>query len=521
MITSDMPANREMHEMQRRGVYFIFGDLRGAEHSLHINNEVQGGRGNFTTYPVRATDHVTIEIRKSPHAHQLVFITQNRHDNLVLRRKDAHEMDRLQFVAPNPDIDLGSQPTGLGVPFFPGITLMLEINDEHYCIIPAYNQALVFITQGGNDRLHIADNIDTPIIVNTGEGDDSIISAASIASFYTGAGNDTVIVHGGSNYIDTGEGDDDVTASKEARITVYAGPGDDDVMGGGFSFIDGGQGNDDITGGPGHNILSGGPGSDHIKAGPSSNVIFTGQGTRDLVTALKPHDITYHTTHSTLAINCPTTAEAFASMPNGQPTSRSTLIEPKDISESGITVKGSVSFIERIHDDLRLLLNSPTGQKLLTVLHQAALKSGTPITINELTLSKQNNFVASDAPSPNAYLVNGQRASGSYGGNIWINTSNSLPDLPDQPGIIILFHELCHAYNYVTGSVVPGGIQDPQDGSLTARQERQAIGLPASEYRFDFDDDPSTPPTDTNPEAFTENGLRKELGLPLRERYDN
>gem|GEM_PF-946436 len=519
MITSDNPADREMHELQRRGVYFIFGDLRGAEHSLHINNEVQGGRGNFTTYPVRATDHVTIEIRKSPHAHQLVFITQDRHDNLVLRHKDAHEMDRLQSVAPNPDIDLGTQPTGLGVPFFPDITLMLEINDELYCILPAYNQTLVFITQGGNDQF-IADNIDTPIIVNTGEGDDRIISAASITSFYTGAGNDDVIVHGGSNYIDTGEGDDDVTAGKEARITVYAGPGDDDVMGGGFSFIDGGQGNDDITGGTGHNILSGGPGNDHIKAGPSSNVIFTGQGKRDLVTALKPDDITYHTSHSTLLVNCPTSAEAFASMPNGQPSSRSTLIEPKDLSQSGITVKGSASFIERIHDDLRLLLSSPTGQKLLNVLHQAALKSGLPITINELTLSKRHDFIATDAPSPNAYIKNGQRGSGSYGGSIWINTSNSLPDAPEPP-IIILFHELCHAYNYVTGSTVPGAIQNVPGGAIIPRQEQQAVGLPASDYLFDYDDDPDTPPTDTNPEPFTENALRKELGLPLRERYDN
>ncbi|MEB2647013.1 M91 family zinc metallopeptidase [Pseudomonas canadensis] len=30
------------------------------------------------------------------------------------------------------------------------------------------------------------------------------------------------------------------------------------------------------------------------------------------------------------------------------------------------------------------------------------------------------------------------------------------------------------------------------------------------------DNDPSTEPTTTNPEPFSENGLRKELGLPPR-----
>ncbi len=53
----------------------------------------------------------------------------------------------------------------------------------------------------------------------------------------------------------------------------------------------------------------------------------------------------------------------------------------------------------------------------------------------------------------------------------------------------------------------------------TPNIERQAVGLPIAMEPFDFDFDPDTPPTRTNPQAFTENGIRKEFGLPVRSTY--
>ncbi|PRW83117.1 type I secretion protein, partial [Pseudomonas fragi] len=44
-------------------------------------------------------------------------------------------------------------------------------------------------------------------------------------------------------------------------------------------------------------------------------------------------------------------------------------------------------------------------------------------------------------------------------------------------------------------------------------------GQPTNAPPFDFDNDPSTPPTNTNPAWATENGLADELGTSLRERY--
>jgi hypothetical protein len=49
--------------------------------------------------------------------------------------------------------------------------------------------------------------------------------------------------------------------------------------------------------------------------------------------------------------------------------------------------------------------------------------------------------------------------------------------------------------------------------------ERQVVGLDTGEAAFDFDDDPRTPPTETNPAPFNENALRAELGLPARLSY--
>lgn len=43
--------------------------------------------------------------------------------------------------------------------------------------------------------------------------------------------------------------------------------------------------------------------------------------------------------------------------------------------------------------------------------------------------------------------------------------------------------------------------------------------MPADFPPFDFDKDPLTPPTNTNPPPYTENGILQELGLPLRKRY--
>ncbi|MBK3438390.1 hypothetical protein JJD70_17580 [Pseudomonas sp. MF7448] len=46
------------------------------------------------------------------------------------------------------------------------------------------------------------------------------------------------------------------------------------------------------------------------------------------------------------------------------------------------------------------------------------------------------------------------------------------------------------------------------------------VGIPTDATPFDFDNNPNTPATNVNPYPFTENALREEMGVPLRDRYD-
>jgi Ca2+-binding RTX toxin-like protein len=99
--------------------------------------------------------------------------------------------------------------------------------------------------------------VDTPIIFNGGDGNDSFDGSLAMAALAVdgGLGNDFLI---GSSFDDTlsgGDGDD----------TLFSGGGRDSVLGG--------NGNDLVHGGGGHDTLSGGPGIDIIQ-GRSTNTLF-------------------------------------------------------------------------------------------------------------------------------------------------------------------------------------------------------------------------------------------------------
>ncbi|MBF6030175.1 hypothetical protein ICY20_20685 [Pseudomonas sp. P115] len=243
---------------------------------------------------LHSSNQLTIARRVSTDADQLIFTTLN-HDDIVVLRKYVPEAAKIHAIP------LSRSHTAL-----PLTTLTLEVNDEKYCIIPATrHQVLVFITQGGSDVVQIDDRIENPVMVDSGDGDDFVISAATSAKIVTGAGNDSVTVFKGANHIDAGPGDDLIQAKFDADITAYGGPGNDEIAGGRHSFIDGGNDNDLIIGGHGHSILIGGPGDDDIEAGDTTNVIITGDA-KDKVTLLKPDDIMLHNYQTAPVTKLPT-----------------------------------------------------------------------------------------------------------------------------------------------------------------------------------------------------------------------
>ena len=86
----------------------------------------------------------------------------------------------------------------------------------------------------------------------------------------------------------------------------------------------------------------------------------------------------------------------------------------------------------------------------------------------------------------------------------------------------LLYHEMSHAWNGANGTFLPGfsaPTAEHPDRPGPPNAELQAVGLATNAAPFDFDNDPSTPPTSTNPTPFTENSLNEEMGKPLRRRY--
>lgn len=100
---------------------------------------------------------------------QLCITTFNTHDTLNI------------FAAPHIDAQL---------------TLTVQINQSRYEITLNWRtQTLVLDTQGGNDRIHIEDNVIVPVFVYSGEGDDRVVSAAKAATLYTGPGDDFIAIY--------------------------------------------------------------------------------------------------------------------------------------------------------------------------------------------------------------------------------------------------------------------------------------------------------------------------------------
>ncbi len=404
-----------------------------------------------------------------------------------------------------------------------------------YTIKPSSRkQTIILRTREGADSLYVDDGIENPVVIRCGPGNDYLCVGGSHSTLLTGEGDDTVRITSGICSLDAGSGDDNIHISSPATTRVYAGEGDDRVRAGaGLSFIDAGPGDDIITGGSGHNILSGGDGNDVINAGTGTHVIYPGRG-HDLVSRLKPIDTVYSQATTTMVaitnaqrrewmleklntLPLPTAQQILAVlMPDDPDATSHTAVAASEAGKVGITIEGTPEFISRVEADLALLRLSPNGQKLLEALDVAAQRGGKTVRIEFFEMANASFTPSSASVEPTIH--NSQPGTPVYGGVVQYNPNFSPSDLLP---IIGLYHELCHAYNAVTGTVVPGATAETLGTRTvqTPNRELQAVGLPIAMAPFDFDLNPATPPTQTNPPAFTENGIRQEFGLAPRSTY--
>ncbi len=387
-------------------------------------------------------------------------------------------------------------------------TLDVDVNGQKYHVTLAPGQQLGVRSGDGNDMIHAADNVTVNMDVYGGAGNDSITTGQGIDRIDGGAGDDMIRSGAGRDDVFGNTGNDIIDAGTGHDV-VYGGDGDDILRGGaGRDYMEGGAGNDTLTGGTGDDVLSGGLGDDSLLGEQGNDRVYTGAG-RDTVNNSAGSDVVYGQTaddtitaaqgasNTTTNVAMPTTATALG---------------------SSVSVTGSPEFQQRINADLEMLRSSPAGRQMLSQLDG----SGNTLNISELpnvrnggaTPAGGGNFLQTvTGPGGTTTVVAGTGTNSS----IAFNPSNHDDRFPNS--VTVLYHELSHAYNHMTGTRQQGTNNAP--GTLdngTNNREMQAVGLNNTGLTFNFPG--GTGPSTTNPTALTENGLRAEMGLPLRPSYN-
>ena len=377
-------------------------------------------------------------------------------------------------------------------------TLDVAVNGERYELRLGENQELTIRSGAGDDTIEVAPNVKVNLVIEAGDGDDKIATGAGNDrvdaglgddAVATGAGRDDLFGNAGADRLDAGAGDD----------VVYGGDGADELRGGdGVDFLEGGRGNDALDGDAGKDMLSGGLDDDTLRGGEGDDAVYTGAG-RDSVDNRGGNDTVY--------------AQRAIDLINAAGGARNTVINVEIGAAKGVSIEGSEAFKQRVGAEIEFLRSSPNGQRMLAEFDRAAARGNT-VTIKELA-NEHNGYAQTF--SNDADIVDGRPGAG---GDVQISYNPSFHMAAFPAPVVVLYHEMSHAYNGVTGTFQQGTYQGsgPDDGEVP-NAERQAVGLETSAPAYDFDGDPATPKTTANPDQLTENGLRGELGLPDRPSY--
>lgn len=457
------------------------------------------GSAAGTRLPAGQTpDGKTINISQMPQGQQAGITREQTLADAGLGRTYVSS-DQLVFTTKgtgNDDVQVTQRDDG---------TLDVGVNGENYEVRLAEGQELTIRSGAGNDTINVASNVKVNIVVDGGAGDDTITTGAGDDRIDGGAGNDTISTGAGRDDVFGNTGNDKLDAGTGDDV-VYGGDGDDVMLGGdGVDFLEGGKGKDDLDGGAGKNMLSGGLDNDIIRSGNDGNRIYTGGGT-DTVEGATNSDKVY-AQQSVDAVNF-----AAGVRDNGQVVVNVEL--NSKLGTQGVKVEGSDAFRQRVEAEVEFLRSSPNGQQMLAQFDKAAA-NGNTVTIKELA-NEQNGY-AQTLGRGNAEISNGKAGQGSDV-QISYNPSFHMDAFPAP--VVVLYHEMSHAYNGVNGTFQPGTYRGTgPDSGQVPNAERQAVGLETSAPGFDFDGDPATAKTTHNPIQLTENGMRRELGLPDRPNY--
>ena len=386
-------------------------------------------------------------------------------------------------------------------------TLDVAVNGASFAVTAAEGQELTLRTGGGDDVIEVAANVTVNIVAETGAGDDQVdIAGGGDNRIDAGAGNDRVTLGGdGRNDVSGGDGDDVIQGGRGVDV-IHGGDGDDRIDGGaGRNFLEGGAGHDAIRSRGAGDMVSGGLGDDTIQAAPGASSVYAGAG-RDTIEGAGERTTVY--------------AER-GDLINAATGARPTVVNVEIDASVGrsLRVEGSAAFVQRVQAEIEFLRGSPNGQRMLAEFDATAATRGNSVTIKELANERNGYAMPADdrATWPDVQITNGVAGRGVQT-DIRYNPGFHMEAFPAP--VVVLYHEMSHAYNFVNGSLQPGNYNGPDVADRgISNSERQAVGLETTARPFDFDGDPSTPATTANPDHLTENGLREELGLPDRPSY--
>ncbi|GLH48652.1 hypothetical protein RS3R2_23370 [Pseudomonas lactis] len=417
----------------------------------------------------------------------------------------------------------------------PNGSLRVKVNEQEYTFNgnnPSPNssssegiqpQFSLHIKSGaGNDNITLAPDVTVDVKIEAGDGDDTVQTEGGNPDIYGGRGNDTIRLGKGGGYVEGNDGDDTIIGGSGHSVMygnkgndrLYAGPGPANKK----SHLDGGEGDDLLYAGDGHTVINGGDGNDQIVA-YANTTAYTGKGSDTVWGNL-------------------TKARIYAQSSDYLPgTEQSTITrtEPSEAGKKAFKIVGPDEFKQRVEDDLALLRASPVGRKMLEEMDKAAERNGAPVTIEEdkkggssytfnsselQKLSEQERKKIPMGDPKRGGIKDGEPGARADQGTINY-AQNSILAFENEnitSPIVAFYHEMVHAWNGANGTFLPGTAGDPMSPG-PANGEPQAVGLPTNAPPFDFDNDPTTPPTSTNPAPFTENALREEMGLPPRMQY--
>lgn len=392
----------------------------------------------------------------------------------------------------------------------------------------------------GNDRLEVGSGVRINLTVEGGAGNDFIRTGAGDDRIEGGAGDDEIHSGAGRDYINGSLGNDKLYG-EAGHDTVYGGDGDDLVDGGaGDDYLEGGRGKDHLLGAAGRDVLSGGLDDDLLEGGAGDDRLYAGGGVDRIYGGLSTdrrntaRDVAYAQTEDTVAAGTNVVNVELT----GTPGSRA------------LRIVGSPEFVERVEQDIEFLRSSPDGRQMLEAFDRAydssrsplrslpligsLFKDGNTVTIQELT-EEDNGFAdwsRRTAGGPHPFLDANGNPGASDNATISYNPRLNQVYDPDPnkasdrwkyfDPVVVLYHEMSHSYNIVTGTFQNGTYNGTgPDSGVIPNNERQAVGLPNSGVTFDNDFNSSTPKSSDNPRAQTENGLRSEMNRPARPTYGN